>query len=522
MTEIRLSTDLLKKSASNVRAGHTKEDIEMMANSVKHRGIINPPCVALNGDGKYEIIAGNLRVAGAIAAGVDEIRCLDVTAFNDSERVEISLAENIDRREMSALEYYVAFNKLFKAGMPVGKIGERFGKPEREVQQLLAIGSLPKKIIDLAEDGKVGDRTLKALAIASGKDVVRYGKLKDNERPSDWNIHEWLAGDDGMFLASNAFFDIEQYKGPKIVDLFADEDEVWCTGGAEFIMLQNEAINAQIAKHLENDWKVTKLDHWQSWAYDKTAKKDGGQVFYTRSDRTQEVNFYVGYKRQATSGTAPKAKAEGEKKEKPEISQAFADFMAETRHAAVQRHMLDDTRIGMIGAIVLLLKQADNIQFRSGGKNLTDAYSDSLHSSDNKIVVRDDYDNMLEELGVLQRNTWDIDAKEMAEKMLEYTPKTLQRWLVTLIAYKWECLGTDGDSLGDGLGLDTVNIWEADDAFWEGIKNKKTLLKIAEELDITCSDKEPTKIIRKRLAEKRPDTWRPKWLRFNSPLESEQ
>ena len=59
--EKMISTELLKKSVSNVRAGHSKEDIAKMANSIKHRGIINPPQVALNGDGKYEIIAGQVR-----------------------------------------------------------------------------------------------------------------------------------------------------------------------------------------------------------------------------------------------------------------------------------------------------------------------------------------------------------------------------------------------------------------------------------------------------------------------------
>ena len=98
MKLVNLSTDQLKKSTSNVRAGHSKEDIKSMANSIKHRGLIHPPQVAANGDGRYEIVAGQLRVAGAIAAGLEEIPCHDVSHLSDAERVELSLSENVDRR----------------------------------------------------------------------------------------------------------------------------------------------------------------------------------------------------------------------------------------------------------------------------------------------------------------------------------------------------------------------------------------------------------------------------------------
>jgi len=513
MTQIVLKIDELKPSASNVRAKHTKEDIAMMAASIKHRGIINPPSVAVNGDGKYEIIAGRLRYEGAKAAGAVDLVCDDISHLSESERVEISLSENVDRRGMTAMQYYVAFNKLFKAGMAVEKIGERFNKTEREVQQLLAIGSLPKKIIDLAENEEIGDRTLQALAIAGGKEVVRYGKLTAKERPRDWEIQEWLAGDKGMFMEKHALFDPKQYIGTKITDLFAKEDEVWLTDGAQFVMLQNEAINAKIAEFIKNKWTVEKVDHWQSWAYDKTSKANGGKVFYCRNEKSQAVEFHVGYKRQATAGKAPKTK-DGKPAKKPDTSQAFDNFMAETRHAAVAFQMINDTRSGLVGTLILLLKQCDNVQFRNGGKKLSDAYSDSLHSGENFMILHDDYTAMLDELNLKDGHTWDISIEELGPKLLEYTPKTLTRWITLVVARNWDCEGKSGDEIGKIIGLTEVNVWEADDAFWNGIKNKATLLKIAAECDITASEKEPAKILRKRLKDKVPATWRPSWLKF--------
>jgi len=54
--QIRVKVDELKPSVSNVRSKHSKEDIQMMADSITHRGIINPPSVAKNGDGRYEVV----------------------------------------------------------------------------------------------------------------------------------------------------------------------------------------------------------------------------------------------------------------------------------------------------------------------------------------------------------------------------------------------------------------------------------------------------------------------------------
>lgn len=513
MSQITLKTAELKQSESNVRAGHSKEDIKTMAISIKNRGIINPPSVAKNGDGRYEVIAGQLRVAGAILAGLEEIECIDVSALSVQQRVDVSLSENVHRRAMSEIELFRAFDQLFRSGMTVDEIGSRFDKTEREVQQVLAIGGLPVKLLQSAERGDVGDRTLQALAIAPKGEVRRYMKLKLSDRPQDWKIQEWLAGADGMFMAKFALFDLELYDGGSFVDLFADEDELWLTDGSQFWDLQAAAYDAKLEDFNKKGWQCELIDYWQGWAYERKAKKKGGKVFWCKDDRTGSVEFHVGYARLSRSGSAPKPKGD-KPAPKPETSQAFDNFMAETRHAAVQRHLLDDKRAGLVGTLILLLKQSDNIQFRSGGKQLSDAYSDSLHSSDNFMIVHDDFTEMLTELGLKNGHTWDMKIDSLGPKLMEYTPATLTRWIVTTVASQWDCEGKDGDHIGKAVGLTQVNAWEADAAFWDGIKNKNTLIKIAKANKIPIDSKATTKVIRAIVSDKISDSWRPSWLKF--------
>ena len=92
----------------------------------------------------------------------------------------------------------------------------------------------------------------------------------------------------------------------------------------------------------------------------------------------------------------------------------------------------------------------------------------------------------------------------------------MERFIVTIIARNWTLNsdGKDSTALGKALGLTQVNIWEADAAFWDGIKNKDTLIKIAKENKITINSKATTKVIRAVVADKMADGWRPSWLKF--------
>lgn len=517
MPEIMVSTDLLKRSVSNVRVGHTKEDIAVMANSIKHRGIINPPTVAKNGDGKYEIIAGNLRVAGAIAAGVEEIRCFDVSALTPVERVELSLSENIDRAQMTAIEKYKAFAQLFKAGMSVPSIADKFSTTEVRVQQVLAIGTLPKKILQAAENDEIGDRALQALAIAPGAAVTRYAKLKPDERPSDWRIEEWLSEEKGWYDSKVALFDLDEYKGPKGWDMFAEDETHILFDGEQFWELQEKAIIAQIDKLQELGWTVNKLEFFNEWQFDKAAKKDGGEVWYTVHPKTGEVKFHKGYKKRPRTGNAPLAKdGKEEKKEQPEISNAFSKYMDEMRHAYVAHNLATNTTTALVGTLVLLLKQADNVNFQYKGGNMGEAYVESLNCNAHQDGVYEAWKALLKSLNLEDHSLYALDAEKLTKQLQGYTPGQLAKAIGTVMARFWSINDAKvSDAMARGFGMKQVDCWEADDTFWNGIKNKQTLIKIAKEFGVKIDfDSATAKAIRKICKEKAPADWRPDWLIF--------
>jgi len=121
---------------------------------------------------------------------------------------------------------------------------------------------------------------------------------------------------------------------------------------------------------------------------------------------------------------------------------------------------------------------------------------------------------MLTTLGLKNGHTWDAKIAKLGPNLMEYSQSTLISWIVLTIAYQWDCDGKSGDEIGKVIGLTQVNAWEADTAFWDGIKNKATLIKIAKDNKIAINDKATTKVIRAIVSNKMPDSWRPSWLKF--------
>lgn len=505
MTQIMLKTDELKPSKSNVRPSHTKEDIAMMSHSIKLRGIRYPLSVAKNGDGSYEIIAGRLRFEGGKKAGITEFPCEDVSELSEAERVDLSMSENVHRKEMSVMQRYSAFNRLFKAGMTVEKIGERFRKTVREVQQLLAIGSLPQKILDLYTNEEIGDRTLQALAITTGANLVRYSKLASKDRPRDWDIQNWLAGEKGMFMARDAIFDLDKYVGPKVIDLFAKEDEEWLTDGEQFIVLQTTACNEKITAYEKKGWKVIEVEYFSTWMYEKVAKAKGGQVYWCKDTKSGAVEFHVGYKAQGKAGAAPKAKgSDGKPEAQPEISQAFSAYIRQVRHNGVRAELLDDNKAALVVNICLMLKSHDSWRMDGIGMG---AVKGEAYETD--IADSLDYAAMEKAFVKIQSNADPVLLYRLKESEL------LNR-LAVITAWRWQTYDNKfSDKVAKTISLVDVQNWQPTETFWKGIKNKTTLIAIAKQLKVVhLKDATATAIRKLLIANVKANGWRPKWLKF--------
>lgn len=108
---------------------HFDEDaLEELADSIKQFGVLEPLLVCKRGD-YYMIVAGERRWRAAKKVGLKEVPVVIRNDLTEREIVEIQLIENIQRRDLNAIEEAQAYERLIKEfHMKQDEVAERVSK----------------------------------------------------------------------------------------------------------------------------------------------------------------------------------------------------------------------------------------------------------------------------------------------------------------------------------------------------------------------------------------------------------
>lgn len=140
----------LSASKFNVRKANRKADIDALAASIAAHGLLQNLSVIPNGANRFEVVAGARRLAalkslsqsGAIAKDF-AVLC---HVLDPEDANEASLAENVQRVAMDAMDEVEAFAMLSDGGATAEDIARRFGCGVRHVEQRLALARLSPKL----------------------------------------------------------------------------------------------------------------------------------------------------------------------------------------------------------------------------------------------------------------------------------------------------------------------------------------------------------------------------------------
>ena len=89
------------------------EHLQELAASISALGIVQPLTVRRLRPGKYQIISGERRFRAAQLAGL-EVVPVYVRLANDQEMLEMALVENIQRRDLDAMEVALSYALLME------------------------------------------------------------------------------------------------------------------------------------------------------------------------------------------------------------------------------------------------------------------------------------------------------------------------------------------------------------------------------------------------------------------------
>lgn len=165
------------------------EDLAELAESIREQGVLQPILVRRAADGEsYEIIAGERRWRAAQLAQLHEIPVL-VREFDDRTAMEIALVENVQRRDLTALEEADGYHRLIDDyGHSQEDVARAVGKSRSHVANTLRLLNLPGEVRTLLEDGQLTAGHARALlgqedAVELAREVVtRKLNVRDTER----------------------------------------------------------------------------------------------------------------------------------------------------------------------------------------------------------------------------------------------------------------------------------------------------------------------------------------------------
>ena len=144
---IELALDKIRPGSYQPRRNFDDVALQELADSLKEQGLVQPILVRSYA-GNFEIIAGERRWRAAELAGFKTIPAI-VRDLDDRSVAAVSLIENIQRKDLNALEEANALHRLrSEFGMTQEAVAESVGRSRAAVANLL-------RLLDLHDDVKI-------------------------------------------------------------------------------------------------------------------------------------------------------------------------------------------------------------------------------------------------------------------------------------------------------------------------------------------------------------------------------
>jgi len=149
-----------------------QDSLDELAESVREHGVLQPIIVTPHSGG-YQIVAGERRYHAAKIVGLDKIPAL-VRTLSGQHKLEISLIENLQRKDLNDMETATAYLKLRdQFNLTLEQIGKRVGnRSVGAVSNKLRLLKLPAFVQDLLVEGSMTEGQARPL-IGLEEDITR-------------------------------------------------------------------------------------------------------------------------------------------------------------------------------------------------------------------------------------------------------------------------------------------------------------------------------------------------------------
>ncbi len=176
----------LRANPDQPRRHFDEEALEELSASVKEYGLIQPIVVTPKDD-VYEIVAGERRYRASKLAGIEEVPVI-IRSLTDQNQLEISLIENIQRRDLNSIETATAYAKLRdQFNLSNDQIAQRVHKSQSAVINTMRLLKLPKEVVALIAEGQLSQGQARPLI---GQDPNLIVKIVPRIIAEEWSARK--------------------------------------------------------------------------------------------------------------------------------------------------------------------------------------------------------------------------------------------------------------------------------------------------------------------------------------------
>lgn len=154
------------------RIKFNEQDIKELSDSIKQHGIIQPLTVRQIGQ-KFEIIAGERRCRAAAMAGLKTVPAI-ILNISDQTSAELAIIENIQRKNLNAIEEAQAYKKLIDiSNMTQEELATHIGKTQATIANKLRLLNLAPEVQNAVLEGQISERHARTLLQVNNSELQR-------------------------------------------------------------------------------------------------------------------------------------------------------------------------------------------------------------------------------------------------------------------------------------------------------------------------------------------------------------